>query len=105
MPAKSNVQADSSVPPWHKPPANLALGADEVHVWCASLNRPPHQLQHLHGILASEERGRAARFHFARDRRRFIAARGLLREILSRYLKLLPESLIFKYTSYGKPYL
>lgn len=105
MPANFNVHADSAVQPWHKPPANLALGADEVHVWRASLNRPHHRLQHLHGILASEECERAAQFHFARDRSHFIAARGLLREILSRYLKLSPESLRFKYTSYGKPYL
>jgi 4'-phosphopantetheinyl transferase len=105
MPANSNVRADCAVQPWHKPSANLALGADEVHVWRASLNRPQHRLQHLHGILASEECERAARFNFARDRRHFIAARGVLREILSRYLKLSPDSLQFRYTSYGKPYL
>ncbi len=105
MPANLNAQADSAVQPWREPPANLGLGADEVHVWRASLNHSHHRLQHLHGTLVSEEWDRAVRFHFERDGRHYIAARGLLREILSRYLKLSPGSLRFKYTSYGKPYL
>lgn len=81
------------------------LAADEVHVWRASLNSPQQRLQYLHGMLAAKERERAARFHFAHDRRNFIAARGLLREILSHYLQLSPHTLQFKYTARGKPYL
>jgi 4'-phosphopantetheinyl transferase len=76
-----------------------------VHVWRASLNHPQNRLQQLRGTLSADEAERAARFHFERDRQHFIAARGLLREILSRYLKLSPDDLRFKYTSYGKPYL
>lgn len=105
MPANLNVHAESAVGPWRDPPASLALGADEVHVWRASLNHMQDRLQPLRGTLAPEESERAARFHFARDRRHYIAARGLLREILSRYLKFSPDRLRFKYTSYGKPYL
>lgn len=105
MPANLNVPAESAVQPWPHPPTSIVLGADEVHVWRASLKHPQHRLQQLRGTLASDEAERAARFHFERDRQHFIAARGLLREILSRYLKLSPDSLRFKYTSYGKPYL
>ena len=90
---------------WHQPPPNLVLRADEVHVWSASLEQPPDRLQRLRGTLAPDECERALRFHFARDRQHFIIARGVLRDILSRYLKLAPDSLRFKYTSYGKPYL
>ena len=88
MPANSSLRADSAVQLWHKPSSSLMLGADEVHVWRTSLNSPHHRLPYLHGMLASEECERAARFHFAHDRRNFIAARGLLREILSHYLEL-----------------
>ena len=105
MPANLNVHAGTAVQLWHKPPANLVLGADEVHVWRASLEQQPVRLQYLRGTLAPEESERAARFHFARDRQHYIAARGLLREILSRYLKLSADHVRFKYTSYGKPYL
>jgi 4'-phosphopantetheinyl transferase len=48
---------------------------------------------------------RAARFHFVRDRRRFIVGRGLLRTLLGRYLRLAPAALRFAYTPLGKPFL
>jgi 4'-phosphopantetheinyl transferase len=90
---------------WREPTANLTLDADEVHVWRAALEQTPGRLERLGGTLVPEESERAARFHFARDRRRYIAGRGLLRDILSRYLNLPPDSLRFRYTPYGKPYL
>jgi 4'-phosphopantetheinyl transferase len=104
-PTDSSGRLGPSAQRWDQPPAGIALGADEVHVWRASLNHPPDRLQRWRGTLSSDERERAARFHFERDRRRFITARGLLREILGRYLKSSPDSLRFGHTSYGKPYL
>src|SRR4051794_20590470 len=91
--------------PWRWPPANIVLRADEVHVWRAALNQPRERLDRLRGALAPDERERASRFHFERDRRRFAAARGLLREILSRYVGSPADALRFGYTSYGKPHL
>jgi len=52
-----------------------------------------------------DERSRAARFYFRRDRERFIVARAILRVILGRYLNRAPESLSFSYGSHGKPAL
>jgi 4'-phosphopantetheinyl transferase len=45
------------------------------------------------------------RFHFERDRSRFIAGRGLLREVLSSYLKIEPARLQFAYGPSEKPIL
>jgi 4'-phosphopantetheinyl transferase len=59
----------------------------------------------LERTLALDERSRAGRFYFRHDRERFIVARGILREILGRYLSRAPESLSFSYSSYGKPAL
>lgn len=56
-------------------------------------------------LLSADERERAERFHFRRDRDHFIAARGLLRLLLSRYLGLPPQQLSFSYSPYGKPSL
>ena len=78
---------------------------DEVHVWHAALDRDLNSLSRLESTLSPEEKARADRFHFANDRNRFVAARGLLRELLGKYLQQTPASLEFSYGKYGKPSL
>ena len=91
--------------PWCPPPKTLTLGNDEVHVWRASLNLPASYIFPLQQTLAPDECARAERFHFQRDRDRFIVARGGLRDILSRYLNTKSDQLRFCYNSHGKPAL
>jgi len=79
------------------------LGLDEVHVWSADLDRLPEAV--LGEPLSADERERGRRFHFERDRRRFVTARGLLRRLLGRYLGLDPSRLRFGYGPRGKPFL
>jgi 4'-phosphopantetheinyl transferase len=55
--------------------------------------------------LSSDEKTRADRFRFDKDRRRFILARGLLRQVLSRYAQAEPAALTFTYSDDGKPEL
>ncbi len=59
----------------------------------------------LERTLSPDERERAARYRFARDRARYIVARGTLRAILGRYLDLDPADLRFVYGPQGKPTL
>lgn len=82
---------------------HLLLEPDEVHVWRASLQQTPTELEASRRILTPAELERAGRFHFERDRRRFIVARSLLRRILSRYLDISPERICFTHNQYGKP--
>jgi 4'-phosphopantetheinyl transferase len=103
--ANPHSQLPSDAGTWREPPASVNLSADEVHVWRAPLEQTDERLERLRGTLAPEECERAARFHFERHRRHFVAARGLLRELLSLYLKLPPARLRFVYTAYGKPHL
>lgn len=91
--------------PWMAPPPNVALDEGEVHVWLASLEQEPRVARALHGALSQEERQRADRFHFAKDREHFVVARGVLRDILSRYLGATPARVAFTYSQYGKPSL
>jgi 4'-phosphopantetheinyl transferase len=88
---------------WYPPPEPLMLANNEVHVWRASLDLPVSQMRSLQNTLAAEEQRRAERYYFLKDRERFIVARGLLRDILGRYLKMEPGQLRFCHNSYGKP--
>ena len=76
-----------------------------VQVWHSSVTLPPATVVRLAAVLSSDEQARAARFHFARDRQRFIVARGILRHSLARYLAVDPAMLRFIYGAHGKPAL
>ena len=89
--------------PWCGPPQAATIDSDEVHVWRAALNQPPSQIRYFRRLLAADEQTRAARLYFEKDREHFIAARGIVRDILGRYLNSAPESLSFRYGSHGKP--
>jgi 4'-phosphopantetheinyl transferase len=95
----------ASLPLWSSPPEILELGCNEVHVWRAALDLPISHVRSLEQTLAADERRRAERLHFEKDRMHFIVARGLLRAILGRYLATDPRTLRFCYSQYGKPAL
>jgi 4'-phosphopantetheinyl transferase len=56
-------------------------------------------------ILSGEERARAARFVFARDRLMFVAAHAMLRQALSGYEGVRPDAWTFDQVANGKPVL
>lgn len=92
-------------PKWGHPPEVLTLSRNEVHVWKVPLNRAHSELRLSEQTLAPDERSKAERFHFERDRARFIAARGQLRMILGRYAGIDASVLEFSYGPRGKPSL
>jgi 4'-phosphopantetheinyl transferase len=55
--------------------------------------------------LSDDERRRAERFRFDRDRARFVVRRGVLRGLLGRYIGTHPSQIAFKYAERGKPQL
>jgi 4'-phosphopantetheinyl transferase len=95
----------SLAPPWCLPPKALLLGRDEVHVWRATLDETPSRIDSFLRTLAADERTRAERFYFPRDRERFIVGRGVLRAILGLYSNSAPECVSFSAGSHGKPAL
>lgn len=90
---------------WLRPPESPSLEAGEVHVWRMELEQPQDVLEKFRGTLEADELQRASRFHFDKHRNSFVAARGFLRRVLSRYLDAKPETLRFSYGEYGKPAL
>jgi len=79
------------------------LPSHEVHIWCASLDVPPETSARLYATLSSDERKRRARFRFKRDQQRFVAAHGVLRDVLGRYLQTQPGRISYVYNAFGKP--
>lgn len=75
----------------------------EVHLWWLALDLSAARLTALAATLSSDERSRAAAFAFEGNRRRFIARRGQVRELLSSYLGLAAGELEFHYGTWGKP--
>ena len=88
---------------WSSPPDGLTLGTSDVHIWRVSLEQPAALVSNLRQLLAPDEQARADRFHFEIHRRHFIVGRGVLRNLLARYLKIAPADIEFTYSEYGKP--
>jgi 4'-phosphopantetheinyl transferase len=93
------------VPVWLTPPAEIVLSDEAVHVWSAPLDLTPAYMSALRDALTTGEICKAESFCFERDRVHFIAARGLLRVILGRYLNRKPAHLCFEFGPYWKPFL
>jgi 4'-phosphopantetheinyl transferase len=90
---------------WQSPPADLAIEADEVHVWRIALDQPADVVERLSAALSADERARAERIMIDGPRRRFIVSRGALREVLGRCASILPSEVRFCYGRRGKPAL
>ena len=90
---------------WQCPSARPILTDSRIHVWRASLELLSSQIDFLATVLSPDEIARAEKFRFARHRRRFIAARGILRQLLGNYLEIAPSQVKFGYSDRGKPFL
>ena len=88
---------------WKAPPTGIVLSEKEVHIWRSALDLPCECIRSLMEKLSLDEKGKAKRFRFDRDRKRFIAGVGILRIILGRYLSVEPDELRFLHGKYGKP--
>lgn len=76
----------------------------DVQIWTAHLEAlSPVELGELSALLDAAEHARAGRFHFERDRRHYVAARGLLRRLLGTALNKPASALVFEYGTHGKP--
>lgn len=81
------------------------LTDSDIHVWVASLEMAHQEIDEPFTLLAPDEKARAERFYFERDRNRFIAGRYILRMIIGGYLGMNPSQIEFTYREAGKPVL
>jgi 4'-phosphopantetheinyl transferase len=97
---------NSSIDSFWKTPSQLPTLRDSlVHVWRANLALSISEVEGLITLLSTDEIARANKFRFVQHRSRFIAARGILRQLLGNYLAASPRSLVFSYSDRGKPRL
>jgi len=90
--------------PWASAPAQRpALSEDAVHLWRASCEIAPARIAAMRGELSSEERARADKFYFARDRERSTITYALLRRLIAGYTGAAPDQVRFSAGPYGKP--
>lgn len=86
---------------WKSAPSELVLPQNELHVW--RCNPFQADTNALFQTLSFDEKQRASRFYFDRDRIAFVSCRGILRSLIGKYIHADPAKLSFDYTSYGKP--
>jgi 4'-phosphopantetheinyl transferase len=85
--------------------ASVAIESGAVVHWAVPLDLPAERVAALGTVLSEDELTRASRFHFERDRRRFVVARAALRFLLSAHCGRSAEVLRFSYGERGKPAL
>lgn len=74
-----------------------------VDTYCVDVDTPEIDVDRYGVILSAEERDRAGQFRFERHRRRYVARRGILRELIGSYLDYDPAGVAFVHNAYGKP--
>jgi 4'-phosphopantetheinyl transferase len=85
----------------------LTLDARTIHLWCTFVSKvtDDHLLEEYCSMLSAAEQEQWRRFHFSRDRHRYLITRALVRTVLSRYAPVAAEDWVFETNSYGRPFI
>ena len=86
-------------------PGACELPPSEVHLWLLALDDPPLRWVDLAAVLDAAEQRRASRFHFERDRRRFVVGRALLRTVIGAYTAIAAADVPLQQQGHGKPFV
>jgi 4'-phosphopantetheinyl transferase len=90
---------------WPEESEPPTLHAGDLHLWSVPLDKCPSPMSDMRQTLAPDERERADRYRRDDVRRRFVVARGSLRSLLSKYVHMPPDRILFDYNASGKPRL
>lgn len=90
---------------WSSPPSTLQLNTDQIHVWMVDV--PSNKVNEVafFSLLSKDEKERANRFRFEKDRLIYVTAKAILRKLIGQYLNIDPTNIIFQYYKKGKPYI
>ncbi|HUN70964.1 MAG TPA: 4'-phosphopantetheinyl transferase superfamily protein [Steroidobacteraceae bacterium] len=84
---------------------DLTADSRRIDLWCTYISEIGDDvlLSRYDALLTAEERARQARFRFAKDQRRHLVTRALVRTVLSRYAAVRPEDWAFSAGPHGRP--
>ncbi|MEM6798018.1 MAG: 4'-phosphopantetheinyl transferase superfamily protein [Planctomycetota bacterium] len=108
MPRNELNTPTPTLPDWPVRTVRYPIKGTTVQLWAWSLATSSGEGTSIDAVasnLSADERNRANRFHFDRDRQRFIAARAGLRALLGAATQTAPEQVRFVYAEFGKPSL
>jgi 4'-phosphopantetheinyl transferase len=85
----------------------LTLDARRIHLWCTFASKVTDDglLEEYCSMLSAAELEQWRRFHFSRDRHRYLITRALVRTVLSRYVHVAAKDWVFTTNSYGRPFI
>jgi 4'-phosphopantetheinyl transferase len=83
----------------------LAANSRRIDLWCTYISEigDDSLWPRYEALLSPDERARRARYRFARDRRRHLVTRALVRTVLSRYVPVPPTDWSFEPGPRGRP--
>ncbi len=88
---------------WPQPCHPVQLNDSQIHLWCAAISNFRGDIPSFEAVLSPDEQRRAASFRFSAHRDSYVIRHGILRTVLSRYLRRAPAEVEFSYGSTGKP--
>jgi 4'-phosphopantetheinyl transferase len=84
---------------------STVCAGDGLEVVGHPLSAGPDEVKTLARALSADERERAARYRWERDRRKFVVGRGRLRRLLGLRLEMAADEIRCRYGANGKPML
>ena len=91
---------------WVQPTNDVFHFWEGVDIWV--MNRTDFSKKEIASLwekLSFREKEKALRFHFERDRIRYVLTHGVLRNLIGRYLKIEIDTISFRENKSGKPFL
>lgn len=90
---------------WSPAVETMRLDPGHVHLWAVVLEEFVDEVLKFRDLLSPVEQTAAQKFRFDKDRNRYVIRHGILRLIMSRYLRQPPSEIEFQLGAYGKPEL
>lgn len=81
----------------------IDLKPNTIHIWSVNFIVNDEAFNVYHSLLSEDEKLRASRFKFYKDKRCYVVTKGVLRLLSERYLNIDAKDIKFEYEDYGKP--